>query len=85
MLEFVKNLFMMEHDQRVIIRFLWNEGIDTNEITARLQAQFGKHPSKLRTVRFWIAEVRFGHQDLHDEIRTGKPLPDDHDPKILAI
>jgi hypothetical protein len=51
---------MMEDDQRVIIRFLWNEGIDVNQIAARLQAQFGEHAHKLRTVRFLIAEVRFG-------------------------
>jgi hypothetical protein len=36
-LEFVKSLFVMEYDQRVIIRFLWNDAIDANHITARLQ------------------------------------------------
>jgi hypothetical protein len=51
---------MMEYDQRVIIRFLWNEGIDANQITVRFQTQFDEHAYKLRTVRFWIAEVRFG-------------------------
>jgi hypothetical protein len=30
----------MEYDQRVLIRFFWNEGIDVHEITQRLQAQF---------------------------------------------
>jgi hypothetical protein len=60
MLKFFKGLFMMEYDQRVIIRFLWNDGIDANQITARLQEQFSEHAYKLRTVRFWIAEVRFG-------------------------
>jgi hypothetical protein len=69
----------------MIIRFLWGEGIDANQITARLQAQFGEHIYKLRTARFWIAKVLFGRQDLHDEIRTGKPLLDDLDAKILAI
>jgi hypothetical protein len=42
-------------------------------------------------MQFWIAEVRFGRQDLHDEIRTGTPPLDDLDDlddldaKILAI
>jgi hypothetical protein len=76
---------MMEYDQRVIIRFLWDEGTDANQITARLQAQFDEHLYKLPTVRFWIAEVHFGRQDLHDEIRTGRPTLDDLDAKILAI
>jgi hypothetical protein len=75
----------MEYDQRVIIQFLWNEGIDAHEITHRLQAQFRKHAYKFRTVQFWVTEVRLGRQDFHDEIRTGRHLLDDLDVKILAI
>jgi hypothetical protein len=75
----------MGHDQRVIIRFISNEGIAADEITTRLQTQFSKHAYKLRTVRFWIGEVWFGRQDFHDEIRTGRPPLDDVDLKILAI
>jgi hypothetical protein len=85
MLKFVKDLFMMEYDQRVIIRFLWNERIDANQITARLQTQFDEHVYKLGTIWFWIVEVRFGRQDIHDEIRTGRPPLDDLDAKILTI
>jgi hypothetical protein len=76
---------MKEYDQRVIIRFLSNEGISAHEITTRLQPQFGEHSSKLRTVQFWVGEVRFARQDLHDEIRNGRPPLDDIDAKILAI
>jgi hypothetical protein len=47
MLEFVKGLSMMEYGQRVIIRFLRNEGIDASQMTARLQAQFGEYADKL--------------------------------------
>jgi hypothetical protein len=82
--KFVEGLFMMDCDQRVVIRFLWNYGIDAKQITARPQAQFGEHAYKLRTVGFWIAEVRFGRQDLHDEIRTRRSRIDDLDAKILA-
>jgi hypothetical protein len=35
----VKDPFMVEYDQRVINRFLSNEGIAANEIITRLQAQ----------------------------------------------
>jgi hypothetical protein len=75
----------MEHDQRVTIRFLLNEGTDIHDITNRLQAQFGEHAYELRTARFWIAEVWLGHQDFHDEIRTGRPPLDDLDAKIVAM
>jgi hypothetical protein len=75
----------MEHDQRVIIRFLSNEGIDAHKIIHRLQAQFGEHIYALRTVRFLIAEVRIGHQGLHDEICNGRCPVDDLGAEILAI
>jgi hypothetical protein len=75
----------MEYDQRVIIRFLSNEGIAADEITTRFQAQFAEHAYKLRTVRFWIGDARFGRQDFHDEIGTGRPPLDDVDAKILTI
>jgi hypothetical protein len=61
----------------VIIRFLSNEGIAAEEITTRHQAQLAEHVYKLRTGRFWIGEVRFDRQDLHDEILTGRSPLDD--------
>jgi transposase len=69
----------------VIIKFLWSEGVDSRQIAARLQEQFTEHAYQLRTVQFWIAEIRRGCQDLHDEIRSGRPPLDDLDDKFLAI
>jgi hypothetical protein len=45
-------MFGMEHDQRVIIKFLWNDRADARQIAARLQAQFVEHAYQLRTVGF---------------------------------
>jgi hypothetical protein len=81
----VKGMFMIGYYQRVIMRFVWNEGTDANQISTRFQAQFGRHADKLRTVRFWITEVRFDHQDIENEIRTGRRPLDDLDAKFLAI
>jgi hypothetical protein len=75
----------MDHDQRVIIKFLWNEGANARQIAARLQAQFVEHAYQLGTVQFWIAEIRRSRQDLHDGIRSGRAPLDDFDGKILAI
>jgi hypothetical protein len=77
-------MFGMEHDERVIIKFLWNERTDVRDIADRLQTQFAEHTDQLRTIRFWIVEARLGRQDLHNAIRTGKPPLDDLDAKILA-
>jgi hypothetical protein len=40
----------MDYDQRVFIKFLWNEGADARDIAARLQAQFAEHAYQLRTI-----------------------------------
>jgi hypothetical protein len=84
-LKSVNDPFGMEYDQRMIIKFLWNDGVDTRQIVARLQAQFAEHFYQLRTVRFWITEIRCGRQDLHEEIRSGRPHLDDLDSKNLEI
>jgi hypothetical protein len=84
-LKSVKSALGIEYDQRVIIKFLWNKRADARQIVARLQERFVKHSYRLRTVRFWIAEIWRGRQDLHDEIRSGRPSRDDLDRKSLAI
>jgi hypothetical protein len=61
----------MEYDQRVIIKFLYNEAADARQIVIGLQVQFGEHSYQLRMVQFWIAEIRRSCQDLHDEILSG--------------
>jgi hypothetical protein len=42
----------MDHDQRVIIKFLWNEGANACQIAAKLQAQIAEHAYQLRTIQF---------------------------------
>jgi transposase len=84
-LKSVNDPFGKEYDQTVIIKFLWNEGSNARQIANRLQEQFSEHSYQLRRVRFWIAKIRRGRQDLHDEIRSGRPPRDDLDSKILAI
>jgi hypothetical protein len=84
-LKSVKDIFWMEYDQRMIIRFFWNNGIDVHEIAHKLQAQFDEHAYVLQTVGLSVVEVWLGRQDFHDEILIGRPPLDDLDVKILTI
>jgi hypothetical protein len=47
----------MEHEQRVIIKFLFNDGLNTRQIVKKLEAQFHEDAYSLHTVQFCIGEV----------------------------
>jgi hypothetical protein len=48
---------LTEYEQRVIIKFLFNEGFDARQIVERLRAEFHEDPYALRTAQFWITEL----------------------------
>jgi hypothetical protein len=75
----------MELEQKIIIKFPTNEGLEARQILAKLQAHCGSRAYALRTVRFWIGEVRRGREDLHDEHHPRRPLLDVLDTAILGI
>jgi hypothetical protein len=68
----------------VIIRFLFKEGVDANDIHTRLLAQFGDEVDSLRNVQLWRQYVRQGRELIHDEPRSGQPPVDDLDIQILS-
>jgi hypothetical protein len=79
---------MMEYGQRVIIRFLCKERFSPEYIYAHLEAQFGDttySEYSERSVRRWGQYVRQGREDLHDEVRSGRPPIDFLDIRILAL
>jgi hypothetical protein len=74
----------MDFEQRVIIRFLFKESIDANDIHTRLLAQFGDEAYSLRSVQRWCKYVRQGRELMHDEPRSGRPPVDFLDIQILS-
>jgi cell division FtsZ-interacting protein ZapD len=60
----------MDFEQRVIIRFLFKEGVDANDIHMRLLAQFRDEASSLRSVQRCCQYVREGRELMHDEPRS---------------
>jgi hypothetical protein len=59
--------------------------METHEILAKVQAHFEDKAYALRTVRFWIGEVRRGRQDLHDKHRSGRSPLYHIDTQILHV
>jgi hypothetical protein len=73
---------LMEYEQRVIIKFLFNRPADARQIAERLRAQLHEDAYALRTVQFWTTELRRGREDINDEPRTGIPSTDNLPTKI---
>jgi hypothetical protein len=63
----------LEYGQRVIIWFLCKECVSREDIYAHLEAQFGGAAYSRRSIRWWCRHVRQGLEDLHDEVRSGRP------------
>jgi hypothetical protein len=72
MLKDVKVYIPMEYDQRVVIKFLFNEHCNANQIVERVETQFREDIYSLRSVQFWSGEIKRGREDLHDAQRSGR-------------
>jgi hypothetical protein len=74
----------MDFEQRVIIRFLFKENLDANDIHTRLLAQLGDEDDSLRSVQRWYQYVRQGRELMHHEPRSGTAPVDFFDIQILS-
>jgi DNA-binding CsgD family transcriptional regulator len=45
---------------------------DANRTVERLEAQFHEDAYSLRSVQFWIGEIKGGREDLYDAQRSGR-------------
>jgi hypothetical protein len=50
-----------------------------------LSAQFGEQTGALRTIKFLVREIQGVREDLDDEHRSGRPVLDYIDTKIMSI
>jgi hypothetical protein len=74
-----------EYNQRVIIKFLHDDRLNTDQITDELRPQCREDLLSLRGVQFWIAEVRRSREDFDDDHRPGRPFAEDLTPKIREL
>jgi hypothetical protein len=86
-------IFDLEIGQAYISDWLWSENdhyilldeeANVRDIGHRLQTQFEEQVYRPWTVQVRITEVWLGRQDLHNEIRTERPLLNDLETKILG-
>jgi putative cell wall-binding protein len=54
----VKAPFRMEYEQPIIIKFLFNDGINPRQIVEKLEVQLHEDAYSFRAVQFWIGEVQ---------------------------
>jgi hypothetical protein len=62
----------MESEQRVIVKFRFNDRLDARQITEELRLQFYEDAYSFHMVQFWIGEVPRDREDLHDRPRPGR-------------
>jgi hypothetical protein len=74
----------MELEQRIIIRFLYREHAEPQDIHARLSTQFGDAAYSLRSVQRWCQYIQQGRELLDDEPQLGRPPIDFLDVQILS-
>jgi hypothetical protein len=75
----------MEYEQRLILKFVFNDGLDMHQITEKLSAQFNEDAYSLRTVESWVGELRRGRSDFHNAPRSGGPLDEHLATRILEL
>lgn len=64
----------MEKEQyRSVIRFLFLDGKNCDEIKTKLDAVYGDISPSMTTVRFWFNEFKRGRTSVFDEDRPGRP------------
>lgn len=71
--------------QRVIIRFLANEGIKQTEILTRLQEQFGDSILSRTQVFDWAKKFRSGRNAVESESHKRRPRSSVTDENIRAV
>jgi hypothetical protein len=74
----------MSFEQRVIVQFLHKEKIHRTQIHRRLAAQYGLETYSFRSVQHWRPLFGYGHQNSHDDPRSGRPQIEHLDAKIIA-
>ncbi|KAJ8944640.1 hypothetical protein NQ318_004730 [Aromia moschata] len=71
--------------QRIVIRFLTNEGVKPAEIWNRLRAQFEERTLSWARVKAWCAEFKKGRKQVENLSHAGRPRTSITPESITAV
>ncbi|KAJ8946264.1 hypothetical protein NQ318_004633 [Aromia moschata] len=71
--------------QRIIVRFLANEGVKSNEILTRLRVQFGDDTLSQTQVFDWAKRFRSGQETVANQSHSRRPRSIVNEINIHAI
>lgn len=76
---------MSNLEQRVIIKFFFDEGLSPDSIQSKLYQHFGDQAYAISTIKKWITRFKWGKEDFEDEPRSGRPKDDQIEFKIRKV
>lgn len=71
--------------QRSVVRFLTAENISAEKIYRRLVNVYGTSAMPDQTLRSWVERFKTGRNNVHDDVRNGRPTDTVNDETTAAI
>lgn len=82
---FILHLSIVKLEQRVIIKFFFDEGLSSDSIQSKLHQKFGDQAYVISTSKKWTTGFKWGKKDFNGEPRAGLSKDDHIEFKIREV